>query len=77
LLTVADVANFAIDHVIPGQRRSKRSGYAYVGVRNRFRQFVAGNRRVIAEDPSIAASAGGAKAALHVRMHAVKNVLPV
>lgn len=77
LLGVADITNFAIGGVIPGERRSDDGGNADLRVCHSFRQFVAGHGRVVAEDRRRTATGGATAARLHVRQYAVKDVLGV
>jgi hypothetical protein len=77
LLAIADIANFAIGHVIPGQGRAKGGCDSYLGVRHRFSQFVACHRRIVAKYRRCAATRGATAAGLHVWQYAVKNMLAI
>lgn len=77
LLGIANVADLAIIHVIPGKRRRKRRRDSHIRIRQRFHQFMAGHRRVIAKRGGRTATGGATAARLHVRQNAVKNMLGV
>lgn len=75
MLGVADVANFAIGHVIPPQRRTEDSRDSHISIGHGFREFVACNRRIVSERGGVAATRGATAACLHVWQYAVKNVV--
>ena len=77
MLAVADVTDFAIGHVIPGERGSKGGGDANIGICDCFRQFVAGHRGVVIEYSGVAAAGGAAATCLHIRQHAIEKMLRI
>ena len=77
LLAVADITNFAIGGVIPGERRSDDCGDADLSVCHSFRQLMAGHGGIVAEHRGRTATGRATAAGLHVRHYAVKDVLGV
>src|SRR6185312_10449581 len=75
LLAVADIADLAIGHVIPRQRRTEGGGDADRGIRHGFDQLVAGDRRIVSEHRRGTATGGAARTRLHVGQYAVKHVV--
>ena len=71
-LQISPISPLVMSYQASGGAEDSRD--SYLGIRHRFRQFVAGNRRIVAERCGCAASRGATAACLHVWHYAIKNV---
>lgn len=79
LLLIANVADLTVIRVVPSHWRAGGKGEVEpdIRIRDRFRQFMTGYRRVIAEDTGCTAAGRAAAPSLHIGHNTVKKMFGV